>query len=248
MHTGAVPGAARASTRKSPVRSDQPGLSYDRVVAAALDLVDEQGLAAFSVREVARRLSVSTATVYWHVGGSNDLLASIVARVVAQAVPVGVSAWDGMLRALAAGLRQALHAHPHVAPLFGGDLVCNRSVPLDAVEAILASLQRGGVPSDAVVDVYNASVGTFIGFLTVELATPAAPGEQAAFTETVRSHLEEVDAVRHPVLAQHRTRWENHAFGLRWGNGAEQPLDDAYDLLVEVILAGLAQRFGLRRS
>ncbi len=52
----------------------QGGLSRARLVAAALELVDSEGLDALSMRGLADRLGVKAASLYWHVRDRRELL------------------------------------------------------------------------------------------------------------------------------------------------------------------------------
>lgn len=54
------------------------GLDRDDVVAAALDLVIREGPDALTMRRLAADLEVGTPTIYWHVGGRDELVAEII--------------------------------------------------------------------------------------------------------------------------------------------------------------------------
>jgi AcrR family transcriptional regulator len=54
------------------------GLDRDDVVAAALDLVNREGPAALTMRRLATDLDVGTPTIYWHVGGRDELIAEVI--------------------------------------------------------------------------------------------------------------------------------------------------------------------------
>ena len=49
-------------------------LSRAQVVRAAVDLLDEEGLAGLSMRKLGAKLSVAATTLYWHVRTKDDLL------------------------------------------------------------------------------------------------------------------------------------------------------------------------------
>lgn len=56
-------------------RSDQPtGLDRDRITEATVRLLDEEGLAKFSMRRLAAELNVTAMSVYWYVDTKDDLL------------------------------------------------------------------------------------------------------------------------------------------------------------------------------
>lgn len=75
---------AKTATPPEPdatVRSGRrTGLDRDDVVAAALDLVNREGPAALTMRRLATDLDVGTPTIYWHVGGRDELVAEIIRR------------------------------------------------------------------------------------------------------------------------------------------------------------------------
>src|SRR6266700_1261838 len=50
------------------------GLSRERLVAAALELIHEEGIEALSMRGLADRLEVKAASLYWHVRDRRELL------------------------------------------------------------------------------------------------------------------------------------------------------------------------------
>ena len=58
----------------SPDEERQRGLTRDRLVGAALELVNEEGLDALSMRALADRLEVKAASLYWHVRDRRELL------------------------------------------------------------------------------------------------------------------------------------------------------------------------------
>lgn len=62
----------------------QSGLSRARMAAAALDLVQEEGLAALSMRPLADRLGVKAASLYWHVRDRDELLELVAAALLAE--------------------------------------------------------------------------------------------------------------------------------------------------------------------
>ncbi|MFD9739881.1 TetR/AcrR family transcriptional regulator C-terminal domain-containing protein [Umezawaea sp. NPDC059074] len=57
-----------------PVRGPKPALTLDGVVAAAVEVADEEGLAALSMRRVAEKLGFTTMSLYRYVPGKAELL------------------------------------------------------------------------------------------------------------------------------------------------------------------------------
>ena len=91
-----------------------------RVLDAALELIDADGLAGFSMRKLAAGLGVQAPSLYHHVVGKTELLASLVEQVGAGADAswFGKHSWDEALLRWGRTYHAALAAHPALAPLF----------------------------------------------------------------------------------------------------------------------------------
>jgi TetR/AcrR family tetracycline transcriptional repressor len=70
----------------SPEEEKQRGLTRERLVSAALALIDEDGLEALSMRALADRLEVKAASLYWHVRDRRELL-ELLAEEILDTVP-----------------------------------------------------------------------------------------------------------------------------------------------------------------
>jgi TetR/AcrR family transcriptional regulator, tetracycline repressor protein len=85
-------------------------LSRDKVVDAALAIVQDHGLASLSMRQIAGALGVQPGAIYWHVTSKQELLALLADRILA-ASPGGAPATPGPdVRQQAMDLRAALLA------------------------------------------------------------------------------------------------------------------------------------------
>ncbi|MEJ2873297.1 MULTISPECIES: TetR/AcrR family transcriptional regulator [unclassified Saccharothrix] len=82
-----------ATERSDPARAlavlwrtgvPRKGLGLDRIVAAAVELADAEGLAAVSMRRVADKLGVGTMSLYTHVPGKAELVDVMVDTVSAE--------------------------------------------------------------------------------------------------------------------------------------------------------------------
>ncbi len=121
------------------------GLSRDRVLRAAVDLVDRDGLDRLTMRRLGAELGVEAMTLYHYVANRDALLDGIVEVVVGDAVPVidpGTD-WRTALRDYGTGLRAALRRRPAVLPLVMSRPAVTPSM-LDLVESVLDLLQRSG--------------------------------------------------------------------------------------------------------
>ncbi len=95
----------------------RPGLSTDRVVAAAADLADSDGFDAVTVSALARRFGVRPASLYSHLAGSADLRTRVALLALADLADRATLALAGRsgrdaLVALADVYRDYAHEHP----------------------------------------------------------------------------------------------------------------------------------------
>lgn len=88
----------------SPDEERQQGLTRERLVGAALDLIGEEGLEGLSMRALADRLQVKAASLYWHVRDRRELLELLAESILETVRPArGRSGWrPGVLDAAAA--------------------------------------------------------------------------------------------------------------------------------------------------
>ena len=85
----------------------QPGLTRERLVEAALELINAEGLDALSMRALADRLEVKAASLYWHVRDRRELLELVAESMVASIPPVRArGGWRQSVLAAGAALRK----------------------------------------------------------------------------------------------------------------------------------------------
>ena len=90
-------------------------MSLDRIVDAAIELSDEHGGEALSLRAVAQRLGSSTATLYRHLDSRAALIGLVVDRVLGEALvdetALAAVSWEDACRRLAVAMFEALSRH-----------------------------------------------------------------------------------------------------------------------------------------
>lgn len=72
-------------TREPPSRGPKPSLSVDRIVAAAIEIADADGLPAVTMRRVAERFGVTTMSLYRYIPSKDDLVELMIDAVAAPA-------------------------------------------------------------------------------------------------------------------------------------------------------------------
>jgi AcrR family transcriptional regulator len=234
---GEASSASRTRTKKEGTTGS--GLSKERIIAAAIEQIDRNGLMGFSLRDVARSLGVYPSAVYWHVATRDDLLASVVEATMADvALEPGNLSWQDWLRDLFSRCREMIRRHPNVAPLLGGHLVANASLSPGMIDKILTVLVTAGFKDDRIVDMYNVVIATMVGFSTLEFAsmpTDDPAGWAAQLQEKVRA----IPALEFPTLARYLPAMANRAFIVRWQNGTDAAMDSSFRAYVETAIAGM---------
>ncbi|CAN5312716.1 hypothetical protein BH10PSE3_BH10PSE3_34640 [soil metagenome] len=225
-------GAKRRASAATP-------LSRERIVEAALAQIDQEGLENFSLRNLANRLGVYPTAIYWYVPNRNELLAQVVALIFDKVAPAKRRrAWQTYLRDLFGNFRDAIRAHPNMAPLVGAQLVSNTSMSLAFVEDLLAALSRAGLSGPPLLGAFNTVVAALVGFTAQEFA-PMPTEDPVGWQMTVQQRLIGIDREQYPVLAANLSLLSNRAFIVRWQNGVDAPLDDSFVIYVDVMIAGI---------
>lgn len=174
--------ASRTPT-PSAKRRGRPRRSFEHIVEEALRLVDEVGVADFRMRTLSERLTTSTATLYRHVSGKQELMAYVVDLVFAemrdaQRPPENPPAtWDAAARVGALNFRAALIAHPNVVPLIVAQVPVGPNA-LAVREAALAGLVHFGLEARLAARAYTAIAHYVIGFAAQQ--GPGTPGSTEA--------------------------------------------------------------------
>jgi AcrR family transcriptional regulator len=99
-------------------RRSAPDLSPARIAAAGLALVDEQGVASFTMRAVAERLGVTPMALYHHVA-DKAALARLMIEAAIDEHPLAPSTgnWREDAFAMACWMRDSFYAHPALGRL-----------------------------------------------------------------------------------------------------------------------------------
>lgn len=120
-------------------------LSRDRILQAALDIVDAHGAEAVTMRRIAGELGVDPMALYRHVKDKDALLDGMVELLWRQVPlpPRQRGDWIEPLRSYAHALRDALMAHPCAAGLLLARPVMFRPV-LEAYDTLLGNIRDGG--------------------------------------------------------------------------------------------------------
>ena len=149
------------------------------MLRAAVALVDDRGVEALSMRNLAAELGVEAMSLYNHVPSKDALLDGIVETVLDEVhVSAADATWQVTLRELALRHRAAAQRHPRVMLLYSSRTVTTPAWRR-AVEDTFAALQRAGFTPDEAVAAYRTFWGFVVGYVHTELRNAESPGLEA---------------------------------------------------------------------
>jgi AcrR family transcriptional regulator len=138
------------------------------VLAASLQLADEQGLAAVTMQSVADRLGVTPMALYRHVANKADLLDGVVESILLEVpLPDPSDDWATRLMALSDGTRTAARRHPEIFPL-----LLQRAAATPGARrtrnVVYEALREAGLGEDDVVQLERLLATAVLGFAASE--------------------------------------------------------------------------------
>ena len=121
-----------------PAKPRRGGLSLDKVVAAAVEIADAEGLDAVSMARVAGALGFTTMSLYRHVRSKEELLVLMMDRVMTLPPAAPYEGWRAGLEGWAWDLMRLVRAHPWVLYV--------RISPPPATPSSVTLMERGLAP------------------------------------------------------------------------------------------------------
>ncbi|AEW99137.1 TetR/AcrR family transcriptional regulator [Streptantibioticus cattleyicolor] len=198
-------------TRRSQRRTE--ALSRERIVEAAVELLDTVGESGLTFRALTERLATGTGAIYWHVANKDELLGAATEAVVGAALAVEpvapttpaapADSPPDEIRAVALGLFEAIDDHPWLATQLATQL--SRSPWGSVTPRIFDSIGRRvralGVPEDGWFTATSALVHYVLGAAGQNAANSRADGppkDRAEFLDDVATAWEELDPDDYP--------------------------------------------------
>jgi AcrR family transcriptional regulator len=214
-------------------------LTRERIIAAALAIVDAQGLDSLSLRGVAARLGVTPMPLYRHVADRDELVDLVVEALLARDAPVTdlPQEWDALLETIAWRTRETLLSHPAVYDALRRRALTTPSA-MHGMESLLESFARAGLPADAAVAAYTAVLMPVLGNVAL------LHGRREALAAEGRGEAEE--RARITALL---TGLDEAEFPLLSSQGAEFVRmldDDVFAWGLQVVLDGLRARLATK--
>jgi len=146
---------------------NRPALTRDQILAVALKMLDEQGMAQLSMRKLAANLNVEAMSLYNHVKDKQDLLDGLCNLVLAQIeLPEASLPWGQRLEAMALKLYAALIQHPALVIILASEQG-NPSDPrvLGMMDSLVGTLAESGLSPQQQVNAYRGLLAMCFGFV-----------------------------------------------------------------------------------
>lgn len=163
---------------------DSTGPTRGATLRAALEIIDEDGVEALSMRRLGHALGCDPMSLYRHAVTKAALLDAVAESVLAKlSVDVSDDDWSGQLRSLARQFRGLALAHPNLVALL---VTRPLSTPLAMwpvgtlrpLEDILELLIRAGFSEADALRIYRLVYGSMQGHVLNELQTLVANHEE----------------------------------------------------------------------
>lgn len=169
-------GRARAGERDrgGRPRAGRELLSSGRILDAALEVVDEEGMGALTMRRLGAELGVNPMSIYHHLPGKDAVISGLV-ELVFSGMRVRYSEgtfWHDRVRAWAEAYRGLVRSHPNLML----EIISNAAAATEAVllvnEPLYEALDESGLPPAEVVRAADSVVDFVHGFALAEGAQP----------------------------------------------------------------------------
>ncbi|MEU6252696.1 TetR/AcrR family transcriptional regulator [Streptomyces sp. NPDC047043] len=161
------------------------GLNRERVRAAALELVDREGLPALSMRRLGTELGVEAMALYRYAASKEVLLEGLVEALYREleerlitapgpGVTPGTPTWRAELQRIARATYDMCLAHPHAAPLLATRVPAvpptwQPTAVLRDHERVLRLLREAGLDDVRSAAAFQAFTAWLLGYVSVEL-------------------------------------------------------------------------------
>jgi AcrR family transcriptional regulator len=128
------------------------GLSREAIAAAALEIVDREGLDAMTMRTVAHSLGTGAASLYAHVASKEELLELIIDRVIGEVQLPGEpdpQRWQEQLKDCARAIRTVFARHRDLARASFARIPLGQNA-LRVSEWTISVMKAGGLPDQVI--------------------------------------------------------------------------------------------------
>jgi AcrR family transcriptional regulator len=208
-----------ATRTKSSAERRRP-LSRERVMRAAFDRTDEDGIGSLSMRKLAQELGVEAMSLYRHVRNKGEIVDGMIDLVFGEiGLPLSGVDWKTAMRQRAISAREVLARHPWAIGLME-----SRTSPGPATlrhhDAVIATLRAAGFSPELTAHAYALLDSYTYGFALQEVGLPFVGSDTVA--GVAEPIMERFSTDEHPHLVEMATEYylrPGYDFGdeFEWG-------------------------------
>lgn len=188
------------------------------IVRAGLELLEQGGLDALSLRRVAQALGMHAPGLYWYIEDKQELIDLLAKAILDEALvgekgPAEGEGWEPWLTEVAVRVRRVLLAHRDGARVVAGAYLFRTHSITDLLEIAMEVLERDG---------YSRDMALHCAITVMRYTTGIALDDQASPTrrrEEIMRRLEQgmpvgpkIDPERWPRVAEVMGRWVKQVF------------------------------------
>lgn len=156
-----------ATERRTP-------LNRERVLQAAVDLADREGIDALSMRRLGGELGVEAMSLYNHVAGKEDILDGMVDLIIGEIDPATDDGdWKHALRSRILSARRVMLRHPWASSVITGRKEAS-PVMMKYMDSVGGMMMAGGFSVDLMHHAFHALGSRVLGF-SQELFDDSSP-------------------------------------------------------------------------
>jgi AcrR family transcriptional regulator len=203
------------------------GLSRNRILRAALDVADADGVESLTMRRLGESLGFEAMSLYHYVRNKDDVLDGILDLVLDESRPPSDDGdWTGSVRDSAISVHGALQRHPWACTILSSPARL-RPARLRYMDSLLRRLRAAGFPAETTYHAYHVLDGFIFGFSLWEAQHTYTDAETSAMAAAFSAT---VNADTYPDLVEHGQQ-----------HFSDGPIHDvsAFEFGLDLILNGL---------
>jgi AcrR family transcriptional regulator len=175
-------------------------LNRERVLRAAINLADTEGIEALSMRRLAKELGVEAMSLYNHVANKDEILDGIIDAIVDEIDhPTDAADWTAAMRQCAISTRDVLVRHRWASGLWMSRQGIG-DARLRHGDWLLRTLREGGLSSDLIYQAYHVLEAYLLGFMVLHQSVPAKEEDLAGMAATF---MQQIRPEEYPDLVEH---------------------------------------------
>ena len=156
----------------------KPQLSKEKIIDTAIEIADEKGQEAVTLRGIAKRLKVHVTSLYNHVPTKDAVFIEMMKKMLSDAeMPTGSFTWQDWIRGYAEAFRKMACLHPGAFQVFQRGLDQGEEA-LETIEAAIKAFRADGFDAETCVCAIRATNVVVFGLGLEDVAQEQEEGPE----------------------------------------------------------------------